>query len=146
MNGKISTPSEVFNAFMIAREDDDIQTLKSILTESALANAEAVCSIERKSFNAALNTFGNRFFGLYDSEKLPVILSERIMGGFAYIEVKRFVSGEPSNFTFLKENGVWKLALDMEVVNEEQSLPEILGLLFNYLKNAFGKLVKPKSK
>ena len=146
MNQENFTPTDVFNAFMIARRSGDIEAVKNTLTKSALDIVEGISIAEGKPFNEALNTFGlgQKLFGLYDSEKLPETRNETITGGLAYIEVKNFVSGEFQNFTFLKENGVWKLALDVEVVQEEQTLSDILGMLFSHLKNVFAAFVRSK--
>jgi hypothetical protein len=140
MNQENSTPTEVFNVFMIARRNGDIETMKSILTESALSTIKSLSINQELSFSEAVNAFGNRFYGLYNNKNL----TETHTGRFVVVEVKNSISGEVSKFTFLRENGVWKLALDLEIEDEEQSLSEILKMLFVCMKNVFWRFVKQK--
>ncbi len=148
MNEKNSTPTDVFKTFITARKDGDVEAMRRCLTENALDIVQGISTVERKTFEEALNSFGlgRKLSGICDSKSLLAMRNESIIGNFAYLEVKNFVSGEFQNFSFLRENNVWKIALDMEVVNDEQSLSEILGALLNYVKNAFGKFVSRKSK
>ncbi len=148
MRNEELTPGDVFKAIITARKKGDVEAMKKALTKSVLGNVERISTVEKKTFEETLNNFGlgQKLFEICDSMSFPEMQDERIIGNFACLEVENFVTGEFQKFSFLRENNVWKLALDLEVVNDEQSLSEILGVLLNYARNAFGKFINRKLK
>ncbi len=146
MRQKPESPTDVFNAFLKARFGGDLETVKSTLSADALKTIENISEAKKVSFGEALNSVG-RFYGQHCGERLPKTQNEKIGGGAACVEVENFSTGEFDGFVFLKENGVWKLALDLEFVAVIED-KNILEKFFDYLRTVFSNLfenVKTKS-
>jgi hypothetical protein len=146
MRQKTNNPAEVFKIFLTDRRSGDLETVKSTLSAATLRTVENVVESEKVSFDEALNSVA-RFYGQHYGERLPKTQNEKIGGDVACVEVENFSTGKFDNFVFLKENGVWKLALDLEVmaVIEDKN---ILEKFFDYLRTVFSNLfenVKTKS-
>jgi hypothetical protein len=144
MKQRNETPTDVFNAFLVTRLSGDIEAVKGRLAESTLNAVEEISVNQEKSFDEALNIVG-RFYGQHHSERLPFVRNEKIDidGDIACVEVENFSSGNFDNFVLLKENGVWKLALDVEVAQILEVKKNAVETAFDYLqitfKTLFGK-------
>jgi hypothetical protein len=147
MKQENNSPTNVIKAFIIARCNGDIEAVKGTLAKSTLEVIERISVNQEKSFNAALNTV-KRFIVQPDSERLPNTRNEKIGGDTACVEVENFVSGESDTFVFVRENNIWKLALEMEVFDATMNETSIYECLSNCVQNIFKILlgkVKTKS-
>ncbi len=113
MKQETNLPTDVFKSFIIALRNDDLEAMKSYLSENTLMTIEAV-SIERETpFRAALNLVSRLYGQRYDL-RFPETRNEIIgSDGAACLEVEDLSSGEFNTFIFLKENNQWKFAPEM---------------------------------
>lgn len=136
MKKENNTPTNCFNAFIIARKDGDIETIKGTLTKDTLVAIEKVSAAQKKTFSEALNVVGNKIYIHFVFAGLPITRNETIAGDVACLESKNRALNKFDAFVFQKEEGVWKLALDCEIVGVMRD-ESISKRLINFLKDAF---------
>jgi predicted DNA-binding protein (UPF0278 family) len=142
MQKENDTPTSVFKAFIIAWQKGDTETMKSTLSGSTLQQIEKVSVAQKKSFNDSVIPNGHKILGHLIAETSPNTRNEKIGGEVAYIEAKNSLRNEFDSFVFLRENNVWKLALDCEVLDVIEIDTNVFEKLVSYLRNFFRNFLK----
>ena len=101
------SPTETLKAWNEATKKKDIPAIKSMLSKGTLELYEQSAKKQNKTVDEILLKAEGESF-----QDLPETRSENITGETATVEVKNNVSGEFQKIPFVKENGVWKVALD----------------------------------
>lgn len=124
------SPSETLQALNEASKKKDIPAIKSLLSKGTLDLLEQSAKKQNKTVDEILLKEGGAPF-----QDLPETRNEKIEGDAATVEVKNNVSGEFQKIPFVKEDGVWKVALDkflddvMKKMKEEMNkMPANLSL------------------
>ncbi|CAN5590956.1 hypothetical protein BH20ACI4_BH20ACI4_34920 [soil metagenome] len=124
------SPTETLHAFNEASKKKDIPAIKSLLSKGTLALFEQSAKKQNKTIDDILLKDSDATF-----QDIPETQNEKIEGDTATVEVKKKVSGEFQKIPFVKEDGVWKLALDrflddvMKKMKEEMNkIPANLSL------------------
>ncbi len=102
------SPSEVLKSFTEATQKKDIETIKKTLSKGTLKVSEESAKKQNISLDEMLMKIENT-----KDKKLPEVRNEKIDGDTATVEVKNEGSGEYDVMPFVKEDGSWKLALDL---------------------------------
>lgn len=126
------SPTETLRALSEASKKKDTEAIKSYLSKGTLDLLQQSATRREKPVDELLKEENGAPF-----QNLNEIKNEQITGETATVEVKNDVTGEFDKIPFVKENGVWKVALDvymkdvMKRLNEEMnqnpantSLPE----------------------
>ena len=111
------SPTDTLKALNEASKAKDVAAIKSLLSSGTIALTEQLAQEEKKSADELLRDDP-------PFAKLPELRNEKITGDTATVEVKNDVSGDYETFPFVKENGEWKVALDVYLKEFEQDLAE----------------------
>ena len=124
------SPTETLQAWNEATKKKDIPAIKSMLSKGTLDLLEQSAKKQNKTVDEILLKDEGASF-----QDLPETRNEMIEGETATVEVKNNVSGEFQKIPFVKEDGVWKVALDkflddvMKKMKEEMNkMPANLSL------------------
>ncbi len=118
------SPTEVLKAFTEATKTKDAEAIKKTLSKNTMKVAEETAKKQNISVDAMLTKVEN-----LEGKQLPEIRNEKIEGDNATVEVKNSATGEYDVMPFVKEDGSWKIALDvfmdnmMKKINEESKKP-----------------------
>lgn len=118
------TPTETLRALNEASKKKDTEAIKSYLSKGTLDLLEQSARRQEKTVDELLKQENGAPF-----QELPEMKNEQITGETASVEVKNNVTGEFEKIPFVKENGVWKIALDvfmkdaMKRLTEEMNIP-----------------------
>lgn len=110
------SPTETLKTFAAATKRKDAETIKKTLSKSTMKVIEESAKQQNISVNEMLTKAEDPEGG-----DLPELRNEKIDGDKATLEVKNDVSGEYDVMPFVKEDGGWKIALDvfMESMKEK---------------------------
>lgn len=115
------SPTETLMAFNRATESKDAKRIKTFLSKGSMQMIEKSAKEQNKTVDQLL-TDGE---DAVEDEK-PSIRNQKIIGDTATVEVKNQVLGNYDEMPFVKEDGIWKIALDkfmedmMRKINESQ--------------------------
>ena len=113
------SPAASLEKFIEASKTKDIQTTKNLLSKNSIDEIEKFAVAQNKTVDEIL---------LNDSEtalkESPETRNEKIEGSEATIEVKNKLTGEFETIPFVKEEGIWKIALDKFVRNAIENRPQ----------------------
>ena len=118
------SPTETMKALHEASKKKDTETIKSLLSKGTLEMLDQSAKRQEKSVDELLRQENGAPF-----QDLPKIENEQITGETATVEVKNAVTGEFDKIPFVREHGVWKVALDvfmkdmMKRLTEEMNIP-----------------------
>ena len=118
------SPTEVLKIFTEATKKKDAEAIKKTLSKNTMKVAEETAKKQNISVDAMLTKVEN-----LEGKELPEIRNEKIEGDNATVEVKNSATGEYDVMPFVKEDGSWKVALDvfmddmMKKINEESKKP-----------------------
>jgi hypothetical protein len=133
MKNETNKPIDVFRAFLDARQNSNVETIKSTLSQDTLSKIEKISAAQEKTFYQAINIVNSKIYGHSISETPSKPLRELVVGDTAFIEVRNNLTNELDGFIFEKKNDVWKLALDCEVLeviendeNDEDSFEKLV--------------------
>jgi PBP1b-binding outer membrane lipoprotein LpoB len=118
------SPTETLKALSEASKKKDTEAIKSYLSKGTLDLFQQSATRREKTVEELLKEENGAPF-----QNLNEIKNEQITGETAVVEVKNNVSGEFDKIPFVKENGVWKVALDVYMkdaikrLNEEMNIP-----------------------
>lgn len=134
-----NNPTDVFKAFINAQLNNDVETMKSILSKDTLQITEKVCVNHKKSFNEAVIPYGHLILGHLIPGVTPKTGKEIFGGNVACLEVKNTRTNEFDTFIFQKEGDAWKLALELEFVDTVRSsiFDDLMGYLKAFFRNLF---------
>ena len=103
---KASTPTEAFKLFYEATKSNDVAALKNLLSKETLTALEAEAKKENKSLSDFLAE------GIQSAPAtMPQVGEEKIDGDRATVKFKSDNASSWSTFSFIKEDGGWKLHL-----------------------------------
>ncbi len=101
------SPTASLKKFIEASKAKDVETTKKLLSKSTLAAIEKTAAAQNTNVDKVLlNDDGTPI------KELPETRNEKISGDAATVEVKNRVTGDFETIPFVKEDGVWKIALD----------------------------------
>jgi len=118
------SPMDTMRALNEAARKKDTATLKSFVSKGTLSMMEENAKRQNSTVDELLKKDSGAPF-----EELPEMRNEKITGDAATVEVKDKNSEKWVTLPFVKEDGVWKVALDkfiqdaMKQMNEEMKMP-----------------------
>lgn len=104
-----SSPTNTLKALYEATEKKDAEGIKKTLSKASLEMLEGFAKAQHKTLDESLKA------GLAkntSSDKMPETRNEKIDGDKATLEVKTDTTGQWETWPFVKEDGMWKIALD----------------------------------
>ena len=101
------SPMDTMKALNEAARNKDNATLKNLVSKGTLALMEENAKQQNTTVDALLAKGSGAPF-----EKLPEMRNEKITGETATVEVKDKSAEKWTTLPFVKEDGVWKVALD----------------------------------
>ncbi len=101
------SPTETLKVLNEASKKKDTATIKSLVSKGTLNLLEKNAKTENKTVDEILLKDNGAPF-----QDLPETRNEVITGDTATVDVKNTVTGEFQQVPFVKEEGVWKVALD----------------------------------
>ncbi len=116
------SPAATLNNFVEASKNKDVETIKKLLSKGSMEAVEKVAAAKNTTVDKILvNNVGASL------KELPETRNEKIEGDTASIEVKNKILDSYETIPFVKEDGVWKIALDkfMQNMSAKQPLPAV---------------------
>ena len=105
-------PTDTLKALSDASKKKDVEAIKKHLSQGTLALLETGAQEQKKSVDQILKEKDGAPF-----PKLPELGAEQVEGETATLEVKNTESGKFEKLPFVKENGEWKVAIDVYLNN-----------------------------
>ena len=103
-------PSATFKTYFEAQKRKDIPAMKQSLSKTSLAMMEASAKEQRLTLDKMIENQLQSPSSKID--KLPETRNEKITGDDATIELRNEDANRWDTMYFVKEDGVWKIALD----------------------------------
>ncbi len=125
---RTASPTDVLKTYIEASDRKDLAALKQTFSKGAMKMYEDAAQKRQISVDEALKEQFEATSGAELKSKLEVG-KETIEGDTAMVEVKDNSTGNLEKIPFVKEDGVWKVALDKfmeDLINkmrEEMSMP-----------------------
>jgi hypothetical protein len=119
-NNQPLSPTETMKALNDAAKKKDAEAIKKLISQGTLDLLEQSAKQQNTSVDELLKRDEGAPF-----QELPETRNEKIAGDTATIEIKNNAINDWETMPFIKENGVWKIALDqfldaaMKRMNEE---------------------------
>lgn len=129
-----TSPMETMKVLNDASKVKDSEAIKKVISKGTLALLEENAKAQGKTVDEIFREDDGAPF-----EELPEMRNEKINGDKATVEVKNNRSGEWSSLPFVKEDGVWKVAID-------QYLEEVRKQMTEQMNNAPTKESKKTQK
>ena len=123
---KTMSPTETMKALNEASKTKDIETTKKLVSRSTLVLLEKSAKEQNTTIDELLKKDNGAPF-----QELPETRNEKITGDAATVEVKDTATNNWEILPFVKEDGIWKIALDkflddiMKRANEEMNKPPV---------------------
>lgn len=118
------SPTDVLKSFAEATKKKDAAAIKKLLSKGTMKMVEDSAKKQNISVDEMLTKVEEA-----DKNRIPEIRNEKIEGDTATVEVKNDVTGEYDMMPFVKEDGSWKIALDvfmnkmLDKIKEESEKP-----------------------
>ena len=114
------SPTATLNNFVEASKNKDVEMLKKLLSKGSMEAVEKVAVAKNTTVDKIL--VNNVSASL---KELPETRNEKIEGDTASIEVKNKIVDSYETIPFVKEDGIWKIALDkfMQNMSAKQPMP-----------------------
>jgi hypothetical protein len=109
-----ASPGAAFKTYYEAALKRDVEGMKKTLSKNSLKYFAEMARAARKTTDEGLRANAEAM-----PQQLPETRSEMINGDTATIEIKDARTGRWETVEFVKEEGVWKLALD-KAINKEK--------------------------
>lgn len=107
-----NSPTASLKKFIEASKTKDIETIKNLLSKSTIDAIKKAADEQNTTVDEILlNDNGTPL------KELPETRNEKIENDAASVEVKNKITGEFETIPFVKEDGVWKIALDKFMQN-----------------------------
>lgn len=103
-------PSATFKAYFEAQQKKDIRAMKSTLSKTSLAMMEASAKQQQLTVDKMIASQLENPAAKVD--KMPETRNEKITGNDATLELHNENANRWDTMYFVKEDGVWKIALD----------------------------------
>jgi hypothetical protein len=114
-----SSPMETMKALNEAAKVKNPEAIKKVISKGTLALMEQTAKTQETTVDELLKKDDGAPF-----EELPEMRNEKIEGDKATVEVKNKMSGEWSTLPFVKEEGVWKVAIDKYLEDVRKQMTE----------------------
>lgn len=111
------SPTNTLKALNEASQKKDPAAIKNYLSNGTLALLEESAAEQNKPVDELLKEDEAAPF-----HELPKILGEKIEGEAATVEVENTMTKTAEKIPFVKENGVWKVAIDVYLKNLEAEI------------------------
>jgi len=108
-----SSPSATFKTYFEAQQKKDIPGMKRMLSKTSLAMMEASAKEQQLTLDKMIETQLQNPAAKID--KIPETRNEKITGDNATLELHNEDANRWDMMYFVKEDGVWKIALDRTV-------------------------------
>ena len=118
------SPTETLRAFDEASRKKDAEAVKSYLSKGTLDLLNKRAEEQQKTVDEILKSGDDS-----PLDELPEMRNEKIEGDMATVEVQNIITGEYDVFPLVKENGVWKVALDVLAREYEKDVSEEINEL-----------------
>ena len=106
-------PSATFKAYFEAQKKKDIPGMKQALSKTSLAMMEASAKQQQLTLDKMIaNQLENPSAKI---DKMPETRNEKITGDTATLELQNEDANRWDTMYFVKEDGVWKIALDRTI-------------------------------
>ena len=115
------SPMETLRALNAASKAKDVSVIKNLVSNGTLQLMEKSAQNQNKSVDEILTADDGAPFN-----ELPEMRDEKINGETATVEIKNAVTKEFEKIPFVRENGEWKLALDVLVQEFERKATEAM--------------------
>ncbi len=118
------SPTETMKALNDASKTKDVETIKKLVSKGTLDLLNKAAKDQNTTVDELLKKDDGSPF-----QELPETRNEKITGDAATIEVKNNATNDWETLPFVKEDGIWKIALDkfmenvMKRTNEEMNKP-----------------------
>ncbi len=112
------SPTETMKALNEASKTKDIQTIKKLVSKGTLALLEKAAKTQNTTVEELLKKDNGAPF-----QELPETRSEKITGDTATIEIKDTATNGWEMIPFVKEDGIWKVALDKFLEDLQKRTP-----------------------
>ncbi len=114
------SPAATLNGFVEASKNKDVEMLKKLLSKGSMEAVEKVAVAKNTTVDKIL--VNNVSASL---KELPETRNEKIEGDTASIEIKNKIVDTYEIIPFVKEDGIWKVALDkfMQNMSAKQPIP-----------------------
>ena len=107
-----NSPTASLKNFIEASKTKDIETVKRLLSKGTTDLIEKAAAAQKTTVDKILlNDTGTLL------KEMPEIRGEKIEGDTATVEVKNKVTGGYETVPFVREEGIWKIALDKFIQN-----------------------------
>ena len=114
-----SSPTETLKTFIEASDKKDVEKIKGTLSKGTLNIIEG----SAKAQNTTIDELLKRENGI-PLKEIPETRNEKIEGETASLEVKNVVTDDFDRVPFVKEDGVWKIALDLFMRDMQKKMKE----------------------
>ncbi len=108
MTQKAPTPTDTLRTFIQASEKKDVEAIKKTLSRGTMDIVEGSAKAQKTTADELLK----RENGI-PLKEMPETRDEKIEGDAASVEIKNVFTGDFDRVPFVKEDGVWKIALDV---------------------------------
>lgn len=120
---KEKSPTETLKTFIEASKNKDVETIKKSLSKKSLELLEQTAKEQNTTADELLKK--NNAAPL---KEMPETRNEKIEGDTATVEVKDKTSGNYETIPFVKEDGDWKIALDVFMQNVMKKMNEEMNV------------------
>jgi len=117
--GAALSPSETLKALSEASRNKDVQGIKRYLSKGTLARLDMAANEQKKSTDELLAEDDGAPF-----PQMPQLGKEEIQGDTATVEVLNTESKQFEKMPFVKEDGQWKVAIDVYLDNLDAAMEE----------------------
>jgi hypothetical protein len=120
------SPTQTLKDFIEASKKKDVEAMKKMLSKGSLELIQKTADMQKTSVDEILKKNDESSL-----KQTPETREEKIEGDKATVETKNPVTGEFDKIPFIKEEGVWKIALDtlmnemIQKMTEEMKNPQI---------------------
>ncbi|HEX8736187.1 MAG TPA: hypothetical protein VF721_12740 [Pyrinomonadaceae bacterium] len=125
------SPTEVFKAFIKAKNEKDVAAVKKTLSQNSLKMYEDAAKKKNTTLDEILIGDSGKFL-----KELPEMRNETIEGDAATVEIQHPVSGRWEKMYFVRENGEWKMAMDKFMEELDKQLGGLLKILTENANNS----------
>ncbi len=112
------SPAATLNNFVEASKNKDVEMMKKLLSKGSMEAVEKVAVAKNTTVDKIL--VNNVSASL---KEMPETRNEKIEGDTASIEVKNKIVDSYETIPFVKEDGIWKVALDKFMQNMSAKQP-----------------------
>lgn len=114
-----TSPMETMKTLNAATKAKDVAAMKQLVSKGTLLEMEKSAQLQNMTVDEMLLVDDGESF-----EEVPEMRSEKITGERATVEIKNTLSGEWTTLPFVKEDGVWRVAMDEYLLDMQKKATE----------------------